>query len=235
MEIITDRDQDQYWRSVRYRDGHDPIARAYAAPKLRYIERFVAMQGASILDVGCGTGVFTRLFADLTPHVVGLDYSEYMVGLNPWPRRLRARAEHLPFPSDSFDVAFVANLLHHTTEPGRVVAELARVTRRHVVLIEPNRLNPVMLLFSLLVREERGGLRSSRGFLSGLLRACGLHVVRCRAMGMISQNNTPAWLVPVLRVFDREIWWGEYLVAVASQAKGIEGGIGCAPAAHTSL
>lgn len=225
MEIVTDQAQDAYWQSVRYRDADDPVARAYAVPKLRHIERFVDLRNARILDVGCGTGAFTTLFGERSPHVVGIDYSDYMMRRNPYRRLLRARAEQLPFANGSFDVAFVANLLHHTADPGVVVAELARVASGHVILLEPNRANPVMLLFSLVVREERGGLRSSRAFLARLLRACGLDVVRCSAMGMISQNNTPAWTIPLLRAFDREFWWGEYLIAVGSKPSAAEGGM----------
>jgi hypothetical protein len=67
------------------------------------------------------------------------------------------------------------------------------------------------------VKEERGGLRSSGRHLARLLEDGGLRVIRCKAMGMISQNNTPRVLVPLLRLFDREIFWGEYLVAIAEK------------------
>jgi hypothetical protein len=39
-------------------------------------------------------------------------------------------------------------------------------------------------------------------------------------MGMISQNNTPGFLVPWLRRFDREMAWGEYLVAIGRRPDG---------------
>ena len=217
MKVITDQAQDAYWQNAGYRAADDPITVAYAVPKLRYIEQFMDLRELRILDVGCGNGAFTRLFAERTPHVVGVDFSHHFLRQNPHGRVLRGRAEQLPFADNSFDVAFVANLLHHTSDPGVVVAELARVANGHVVLLEPNRVNPLMLGFSLLVREERGGLRSSRRFLERLLERSGLGVVRCRAMGMISQNNTPGWLIPTLRRFDREVWWGEYLIAVATK------------------
>ena len=37
---------------------------------------------------------------------------------------------------------------------------MKRVSRKYVVLLEPNRYNPLMLAFFLLVRAERGGLKS---------------------------------------------------------------------------
>ena len=45
----------------------------------------------------------------------------------------------------------------------------------------------------------------------------GVRVVACRTTGMISQNNTPQALIPLLRRFDRQIWWGEYIVVVAEK------------------
>lgn len=114
-----------------------------------------------------------------------------------------ASAEDLPFEDGSFDVAFEANLLHHLPGPELAVGEMARVAREAVVLIEPNRLNPLMLGFSLLVSEERGGLRSSARGLTRLLKGAGLRVSHRWTTGMISQNNTPTCLVPMLRIFDR--------------------------------
>jgi hypothetical protein len=48
---------------------------------------------------------------------------------------------------------------------------------------------------------------------------CGLRVVKTLTTGMISQNNTPAPIVPMLKRFDRQIWWGEYLVLIAEKPR----------------
>jgi len=218
MKIVTDEAQERYWKRVGYRDSDHPVAKAYATPKIDHISKFVDLQHARILDVGCGTGVFTGLLSTLSPFVVGVDYSEYMLRRNPGRVLLRGRGEELPFKSATFGVVFAANLLHHSADSVGIVREMARVSRRYIVLIEPNRLNPIMLLFSFLVREERGGLRSSKSHLTRLLRDNGLEVIRCSAMGMISQNNTPRILVPLLKICDREIVWGEYLVAIAKKS-----------------
>jgi demethylmenaquinone methyltransferase/2-methoxy-6-polyprenyl-1,4-benzoquinol methylase len=94
----------------------------------------------SALDVACGSG---RLTAELARRagggrVVGLDFSEGMLG--------RARADHpeldfvlgdalaLPFADGEFDAATIAFGLRNLTDPGRGLAEMARVARRMVVL-----------------------------------------------------------------------------------------------------
>jgi SAM-dependent methyltransferase len=217
VKILTGVAQETYWEGAKYLDSHDPVARAYALPKVAHIQKYVDLQEASILDVACGNGTFTSLFSGLAPRAVGIDYSPSMLRRNAARPLLRGVAEQLPFRGDSFDVVFAACLLHHTAQPQEVVREMARVSRRHVVVIEPNRLNPVMFLFSLLVQAEHGGLRSSAGYLSGLMENAGLEVVRCSAMGMISQNNTPHALVPWLKQFDREFRFGEYLVAIGTK------------------
>lgn len=211
-------DQEAYWSRTSYRGPDDPIFRAYARPKLDRIECALPLAGRSVLDVGCGPGTFTALLAERARKVVGCDASEHMLSraaLLPGIEVLQSDATSLPFADDAFDLAFEANLLHHLHAPGRAVAEMARVAREAVVLIEPNALNPVMFGFSLLVKAERGGLRSTRGYLRRLLRAAGVRVTHQWTTGMISQNNTPGFLVPLLAAFDVDFPLGEYHLLIA--------------------
>ena len=217
MHVITGKAQDQYWERTRYRDAHDPIAKAYAEPKMAYISRFANIQQSRILDVGCGTGVFTTPLSALAASVIGVDYSAHMLRGNRSGHLAQADAARLPFASGAFDLVFSANLLHHSAEPQAIVREMARVTKRYVVLVEPNRSNPLMFLFGVIVPEERGLLKFTRSYVSQTMQSCGLDIVRCAAMGMISQNNTPGFLIPYLKAFDRECSYGEYVVAVATK------------------
>ena len=41
MDVITDHAQDEYWRRARYRESDDPVALAYAMPKIRHIAQVV--------------------------------------------------------------------------------------------------------------------------------------------------------------------------------------------------
>jgi ubiquinone/menaquinone biosynthesis C-methylase UbiE len=146
-----------YFEKVKYRLPQHPVIEAYVRPKPDYISRFVPLgKTTSLLDVGCGNGVFTYYFQQLCGFVTGLDNSRNMLAENPCPRVVQCGATDLPFPDGSFDVAFEANLLHHVEDRTKVVREMARVSRRWVVLIEPNRYNPLMLAFGLVVPAERG-------------------------------------------------------------------------------
>lgn len=77
-----------------------------------------------VLDVGCGTGVLTRLAADLVGPagvVIGIDAAPDMIRIArenatiSWngARFQLAAVEDLPFENGSFDVVVVSLLLHH--------------------------------------------------------------------------------------------------------------------------
>ena len=208
--------QEEYFDQVAYRDPMHPVVGAYADPKVEFIRQYVPLQG-QVLDVGCGNGIFTLRFANAGAQVVGLDYSRHLLGQNSHPSLVCGDATSLPFPDRSFEVVFEANVLHHVPEREKVIREMARTSSRFVVLLETNRYNPLMFAFSLAVRAERGGLKSCMARLEAEVGRCGLRTVKTLITGMISQNNTPAPLVPLLKRFDRQIWWGEYLVLIAEK------------------
>jgi len=208
--------QEEYFDQVAYRDPMHPVVGAYADPKVRFIEQCAPLRGR-VLDVGCGNGIFTLRLANAGANVTGLDYSRHLLGQNAHSRLVCCDATSIPFPDRCFDMVFEANVLHHVEDRERVIKEMARASRRYVVLLEPNRYNPLMFAFSLVVRAERGGLKSCMSRLQAEVARCGLRVVRALTTGMISQNNTPAALVPILKRFDRAIWWGEYLVLIAEK------------------
>jgi SAM-dependent methyltransferase len=185
---------------------------------LNFIEQVVPLAGASVLDVGCGNGVFTLYLRDRCRSVTGIDFSTRMLSENPCRPLIQGDVGRLPILSGAYDACFEANVLHHVDSPEQVVREMARASRRWVILLEPNRSNPVMFAFGLLVKAERASLRSHAGGLRKLAESCGLSVRLCLSTGMISQNNTPAALVPMLRYFDQPFALGEYVIIVAEKA-----------------
>lgn len=204
--------QRSYWSKAEFRPPEHPVVAAYANPKIEFLQKQVPLADKSVLDVGCGNGIFTIRLAKVADKVVGVDLSSHMLTLNPHPRCVQSSATALPFGDRSFDVVFEANLLHHVDDPQKVLLELRRCSARYLMLIEPNRWNPLMFGFGLLVRAERGLLRSSRRTLVRLVETVGFRVKAVTTTGMISQNNTPSLLVPWLRRFDHETILGEYIV-----------------------
>lgn len=100
------------------------------------------MEARSVLDIGTGTGVFAEAFAGLGLFVVGLDPRadrlEVARAKVKEARFVEGRAEALPFPDGSFDLAFFGLALHHL-DPVPALREASRVARRVAVLEWPYR------------------------------------------------------------------------------------------------
>jgi len=198
-----------------YRLPTEPVVQAYVFPKLELIRSIVPLgPETSVLDVGCGNGVFTYWLRCLS-QTVGLDLSDAMMRRGGQGLWVCGDAAQLPFADSSFDVVWCANLLHHTDDPGDVIAQMKRASREYVVLIEPNRANIPMFLYTALVPAERRATRFSRAYLARLVEGAGLHVCYHVAAGLITQNRTPRFLVPVLRLFDHPNVFGAYQILIA--------------------
>jgi SAM-dependent methyltransferase len=96
--------------------------------------------GQSLLDVGCGSGYFTRRFAqEAKLCVVGIDPNASWVD---FARAHRAgteqycvgRAESMPFPDKSFDFSISVAALCFVDDPRRAVREILRVTRKRFAI-----------------------------------------------------------------------------------------------------
>ncbi|TBH20220.1 class I SAM-dependent methyltransferase [Thermus thermamylovorans] len=100
------------------------------------------LEARSALDLGTGTGVFAEAFARLGLFAVGVDPRadrlEVARARVPGARFLEGRAEELPFPEGSFDLAFFGLSLHHL-DPLPALREAARVAWRVAVLEWPHR------------------------------------------------------------------------------------------------
>jgi SAM-dependent methyltransferase len=108
---------------------YDRIGRGYrrhrvADPRIASSIARAMGDARTVVDVGAGTGSYEppdRL-------VVAVEPSAAMLAQHPGRRRIRARAEALPF-----DAALVSLTLHHWADWRAGVAEIRRVSRRQVI------------------------------------------------------------------------------------------------------
>lgn len=96
-------------------------------------------RGASILDVGCGTGYFSRRFANEGHALTGIDRDPAMVAFarahaTAQERYAVADALSLPFADLSFDYGIAVTSLCFVPDERRALAELLRVARRGIAL-----------------------------------------------------------------------------------------------------
>lgn len=104
--------------------------------------------GKSVLDIGCGTGIFSRYFAETGATVTSMDISPELIEQAKKETTapityLIGDAEQLPFPESSFDVVAGSSILHHL-DPEVALKEIYRVLRSggRMVFAEPNMMNP---------------------------------------------------------------------------------------------
>jgi 2-polyprenyl-3-methyl-5-hydroxy-6-metoxy-1,4-benzoquinol methylase len=103
-----------------------------------------SLEGRTLLDAGCGTGLFSRAAVERGARVTSLDVGERLleqVARKTESERVVGDVASLPFEDDRFDVVICTEVIEHTMEPRRAVAELARVLAPGgtLVLTTPNR------------------------------------------------------------------------------------------------
>lgn len=145
---------------IAFFDSHGAAA-AYdvftPATNKRLIDMFARLSGlpsgARVVDLGCGSGVFTNLLQQRGYRCSGVDLSPNLIAI--------ARAnfssiefhtgdiEQLPFADASFDGVLLSGVLHHLPERSRCAAEVFRILRPggKFVAFDPNRMNPFMYLY----------------------------------------------------------------------------------------
>jgi SAM-dependent methyltransferase len=117
-----------------------------------------------VLDVGCGVGHWAQVLASALPahtKVIGVDRDPLWVdkateraatlGISHRFQYRLSDAQKLPFPDGSFDLVTCQTVLIHVSDPGAVIAEMARVTRPGglVLAAEPNNISTSLVLNSL--------------------------------------------------------------------------------------
>jgi ubiquinone/menaquinone biosynthesis C-methylase UbiE len=116
---LVEYDEHHWWYAGRRRVLHAALG------------KLPLPEGAQVLDAGCGTG---RTMDELLGYgeVHGFDLNplgaEHARGRGHDDVRV-ARVEEIPYPDDSFDLVTCLDVIEHTPDDVRSLAELRRVTR----------------------------------------------------------------------------------------------------------
>lgn len=120
----------------RFTSAEDSFSENIERPVVESLAGDVA--GLNVLDLGCGSGVYSLSFAERGAHVTGLDLSPVMIRLtnekaNERGLQLDLRvadiSRPLPFDDDQFDIVFTATVLHYVEDLASFFREVARVTK----------------------------------------------------------------------------------------------------------
>jgi len=127
------------------------------AANTRLIDCFVHLSGqtpgARVVDLGCGSGIFTHLLSERGYTASGLDISPKLLELArrkyPSLQFDEGDVEALPYESESVDAVLLSGLVHHLPDAAKCAAEVARVLKPNgtFVAFDPNRANPFMYLY----------------------------------------------------------------------------------------
>ncbi len=222
----------------------------------RYVDLQLALTEAALreaaplargrmIDVGCGHRPYDALFAPYVDEHLGVEHEAVFA--------TTAAAAHergpdvlydghtLPFADASFDTALCVQVLEHTPQPGRLLAEIARVLRPGGCLL-------MQAPFSFRLHEEpHDYFRYSPHGLRALCEAAGLSVERLAPLGTfwsLMGHKTCSYLalqVGRLGAMGQELgklahepslterprWWllpaiGPALLGIATAARGLD-------------
>ena len=182
-----------------------------------------ARPGESLLDVGCGTGWFSRRAAADGLAVTGVDAHAQWVDFararsDPALRWVEGDARDLPFPDASFDHVLSIAALCFVDDEARAVAEVVRVARRRFAVGWLNRA-------SLLHRQKgrqggSGAYRGARWHTAGEVRAlfAGLPVRALSLRSAVYLPNATRWSRAVERRLPSALPWGGVIVVAGEKA-----------------
>ena len=163
------------------------------------------------LDVGCGSGVFSRMLAEAGARVLGLDGSPAMVeaartaSLGGALRFEHGRVEDVATLSEAYDGAICLSVIEYLREPQAALAAIAGRLKPggRLVVSAPNRgstlraAQRLMRPFAAAVGDKSLGYLDSsrhmwtRGELGDLARAAGLEVEAIRGFDPVAPR--PLW------------------------------------------
>lgn len=182
--------------------------------------------GCSLLDIGCGTGHFTRLFAgDIRGPVIGVDPNQEWLAYGHThathgEHYVAGRFESLPFPDRGFDFTVSVTALCFVACQRQALRELVRVTRRRFVL---GLLNRRSLLYLQKGRGEGvGGYRGAHWHTPAEIRAlfASLPVDDLQLRAAIVLPGGTAFAKTVERCWPRRALVGGFLAVTGNPAGG---------------
>ena len=122
----------------------NPIARRLMDGFMQSFDSLLELEeDDTVLEVGCGEGHLIERIQRDHPHrqIVGFDISygivEQAIRAVKGVSFLQASADQMPWPSDSWDIVVVCEVMEHLSDPEKALLELQRVTRKGCLLSVP--------------------------------------------------------------------------------------------------
>lgn len=191
-------DNDNFWNSIDIQAD---------SKKFDHLTRFLPVDARTVLDIGAGNGALhVALKKHRSVSYTGIDASPEAI------RRIESgggtgmQADidgvRLPFADNSFDVVFACDILEHVRNPWILLGEMARVSKKYVVIHGPNF---VSLKCRLQVLSGRPPYQMAADKYGAVFNNSGHHVDH---IYFITYNNILHWASKMqLRVEKAEGYW----------------------------
>ena len=122
---------------------------------IKTLKREIDIEGKKILDIGSGTGVWSAVYKNNgAGETLGVDFANKMVleSRKNYPNLnfMQGDAENLhQFEDNSFDIVTASYVIHGVTKEHRtkMLSEMKRVTRKHIVLHDFKGKTPLFVKF----------------------------------------------------------------------------------------
>ena len=129
-----------------------PAGKIRWARRVKMLTDFVKPD-RSLLELGCGTGYFTKEIAKTGANIIAIDISPELLALaenNIKDKHVSFRKEnayHMTFKDNQFDYVLGSSVLHHL-DIHKAIAEIYRVLKNGgaIAFTEPNMMNPQIAL-----------------------------------------------------------------------------------------
>jgi len=130
--------QGQTW-GIRARDWAEVQEGMYAPLFDAVLRKTAVGAGTALLDVGCGSGMFCQMAAELGAQVSGLDAAEPLLAIarerTPQGDFRTGEMEELPYAERTFDVVAGFNSFQFAASPVHALQEARRVSRPSASLV----------------------------------------------------------------------------------------------------
>lgn len=99
----------------------------------------------SILDIGCASGYYTKLYSKKCNVIYGIDPNKDLIEKakkeNPEIKFIVSNAEKLPFKNENFDFVVLSDVLEHVENENKSMKEVYRVLKKNgeVIITAPHK------------------------------------------------------------------------------------------------
>jgi ubiquinone/menaquinone biosynthesis C-methylase UbiE len=207
-KFLADNGAGEIW------NWESPAGKFRWARRVKMLTEFIK-PGSTLLELGCGTGYFTKEIAKTGAKIVAIDISPELLMIAKNNVRdadisfLEENAYNMTFESNRFDYVLGSSVLHHL-DIEKAISEIYRVLKEGgiIAFTEPNMMNPQIALQKNIpyLKRKLGDSPDETAFfrwkISSLLKKQGFKKVEIKTFDFLHPAVPPAFIKTVTAIGD---------------------------------